>query len=113
MELENQVVCQPLAKRIWELGVPQNSVWKWEHSTIGLGWYLTCKAINCPEYYSAFTATELINLLGDNFGVLDRFENGKFGAYKPNDCGINGIGNTPQEALTELLIKTWTPPNET
>jgi hypothetical protein len=53
--------------------------------------------------YAAFLVSELIELLGDNFGVLERFHGGEFGAYIPNNCGVNGVANKPVDALALLL----------
>lgn len=52
------------------------------------------------------TASEIIAALGDNFGVLERFKDGSFGAYIPCDCGTNGMGPTPEDALAELWLAT-------
>lgn len=124
MKLEKQVVSLRLAKKLKKLGVKQESSFYWYE----LGFYVDGKIKHrktelqyeaerlfeseqtpwqlVGERYSAFTVAELISRLGDKFGVLNSFKDGTFGAYIPNDCGVNGLGDTPQEALANLLLES-------
>lgn len=117
MKLENQVVSLKLAKKLEKLGVKQKSLWMWVkyelwkkpqvwQSDLATDVKVTCLSGKREYAYSAFTVAELINLLGKKFGVLERFLTGEYGAYIPNDCGVNGFGKKPQEALANLLINT-------
>lgn len=110
MKLEDQVVSLDLAKKLKELGVKQESYFYWIGESI---WNPTDQSDyetrNTPpksEWVPAFTVSELLGLLGKNFGVLEQFHDDKgWGAYIPNDCAVNGMGKTPCDALAELLIK--------
>lgn len=50
------------------------------------------------------TLSELISALGDKFGVLERFKDGTYGSYYPNDIGTSGLGNTPEAAVAKLWL---------
>lgn len=47
---------------------------------------------------------ELIKILGDRFGVMERFDTGEFGAYIPHDIGVSGTGATPFLAVARLWL---------
>lgn len=47
----------------------------------------------------------ILRELGDRFGVLERFKDGKWGCYVPNDIGISATGDTPEDVLLELLFR--------
>lgn len=133
MKLKDQVCSLKLAKKLKKLGVNQESEFYYmqasdeytkdsEHGSLScglsgyfgkntepyvLGMMEIIGMVNCKNYYSAFTVAELIFILGKKFGILDKFKNGEFGAYIPNDCSVHGMGKTPCEALANLIIKTW------
>jgi len=121
MELRDQVTSLKLSKKLKKLGVKQDSLFWWKHHWVGnidnitdvdewnieFGKSKECKYKNWGiSFCSAFTVAELIKLLGKKFGVLERFPGRTYGAYIPNNCGVNGMGKTPQEALANLLINT-------
>lgn len=60
---------------------------------------------SCPSSVFHPSLEELIEACGDRFGVLDHFNNGRWGAYVPRDIGTNGIGNTPSEAVAALYLE--------
>ncbi len=64
MNLESQVCSLELAKRLKELGVKQESYFKWETNNSGHTELFHSKATSCcHDYYSAFTFAELIAIL--------------------------------------------------
>ncbi len=128
MKLEEQVCSLELSKRLKELGVKQEGYFQW-CDTWGtrLEWLKNTTPYVAPcdnklgkplssdraeqgriddNLYSAFTVAELIELLGEKFGVLERFKDGGFGAYIPNDIGVSATGKKVADVLAELLEKT-------
>lgn len=105
-----------LSKKLKEIGVPQQSIFYWQYDHAPEEWSIW-NNVDYERYgitdedkdkkISAFTIPELIHLLGKRFGVLERFHDGKFGAYIPHDIAVHGIGETPTEALGNLLLRTW------
>lgn len=64
MKLEDQVCSLELAKQLKELGVKQDSYFKWEERSGGHVELFHSKATSCAhEYYSAFTLAELGEML--------------------------------------------------
>ena len=103
------------SERLKKLNIKQDAYFYWYHSIYNSFQLLRdyeikritkSQKLKEGEYQiiPAYTVVELINILGANFGVLERFRNGTFGAYIPNDCGVNGLGISPQEALANLII---------
>lgn len=60
--------------------------------------------LDTKERFYMPSLSHLIEACGEKFGVLERFQDGTFGAYIPRDCGINGLGKTPQEAVAKLWL---------
>ncbi len=109
MKLEDQLTSLEPSKKLEKLGVKQDSLFWWiKYSANGKFWLKRgIKDERWNEGVSAFTVAELISRLGDKFGILERFKDNTYGAYIPNDCGVNGLGENPQEALANLLINTY------
>ena len=64
MKLEDQCVSLDLARQLKELGVEQNSYFKWEERECGYTEIYHSKPVSCAhKYYSAFTVAELFDLL--------------------------------------------------
>lgn len=67
MKLENQVCNLELSKELKELGVKQDSLWRWWYDfnldKFILRHYKIIKQKDLLEMYSAFTVAELINML--------------------------------------------------
>lgn len=111
MKLEQQVtsvkVSNQLRKVYDELGVQKSSLFyrEWtgakEHEIDGWG-----KPDWCEDNIPCYTFSELIELLGEKFGVFERLKSGKFGAYIPNDIGVSATGEFAPDVLAELLMKT-------
>ena len=59
---------------------------------------------------SAFTVAELIELLGTKFGVLERFDSGKFGAYIPRNIDTSATGEKVADVLAKLLMQVYEDP---
>ena len=62
MKLEEQVCSLELAKRLKELGIIQLSLFYWHWNT-GIGKYELLDECNFGDYFSAFTAAELFDIL--------------------------------------------------
>ena len=116
LPLEKQVTSLELSRELKELGVPQESLYyHWVHNAGAVRGELYGTFHNEPynpkegwRSCSAFTVAELIELLGDKFGVLERFPySGKFGAYIPNDIGTSATGVKVADVLAELLLQTY------
>ena len=114
METKDHVVSLEAAKRLKEIGVDQLSEFMWMQVNGEWDIYYHIdrrfSAMSQAEWEAAvrtgcaaFLVTELIAILGDNFGVLDHLRNGQWGCYIPNDCGVNGIADTPADALAALV----------
>lgn len=66
MQIEDQVVSLVLSKKLRELGVKQESYFKWEERKGGEAMLFHRKATSCVhKYFSAFTVAELGELLPD------------------------------------------------
>lgn len=129
LPIEQQVPNLGLCKRLRELGFPQLETYlHWSNylyneefgydPTFMDDFQVSDLSLNelylkdLPEkmvYFAAPTVAELIHVLGDKFGVLERFVTrssgkGNFGCYMPRDIGANRIGDSPVEALAELWI---------
>jgi hypothetical protein len=67
MKLEQQVCSLELAKRLKELGVKQESLFKWHWKSDEYGFTTTPEVVHCPidliNSYSAFTVAELGEML--------------------------------------------------
>lgn len=120
LSLEQQVCSLESAKRLKELGVRQESLFYWRLNPRPKEDYTdTEKEAYLDNKYwpsdmkeglvvSAYTVAEIIYLLGDKFGVLERFpHSGEFGAYIPNDIGVSATGEKIADVLAELLEKTY------
>lgn len=115
MPLEKQVCSLKWSQKLRELGVKQESVWYWRTKQeipdlmhFWPIWKRDERAIEQENLIAAFTIAELIELLGDKFGVLERFtHNGKFGAYVPRDIGTSATGEKVADVLAELLSQTY------
>lgn len=114
MEIKDHVVSLDAAKRLKEIGVSQLSEFSWMYvdGEWDIYYHIDRRFSNMSEAQwrdavdhgcAAHLVTELIAVLGDKFGVLDRLHNGKWGCYIPNDCGVNGIADTPADALAALV----------
>ena len=114
VELKNRVVSFEIAQRLKALGVPQEADYSWMYidGEWDIYWHQSQAFGQLTQFqwekavrdsFAAFTVDELIYLLGNKFGVLERFHGGGFGAYIPNDCGVNGIADSPADALALLL----------
>jgi hypothetical protein len=68
MDLEKQVCSLELAKKLKELGVKQESLFRWEMYHAGDRFVLTTDTRREPneynEEYAAFTVAELLSLIG-------------------------------------------------
>lgn len=115
MTLQQQVISLEIAQKLKSLGVKQESLFYWTYCPkehMGIEWVnvLTYGRNNyLPETVSAFTVAELLELLGDKFGVLERFKQGGYGAYIPNDIGTSATGEKVADVLAELLMKVYEP----
>lgn len=116
MKIEDQVSNPELSKKLRDLGVPQESAFYWvmndhlpkDHTFFNMFQLKQPHQFSGGVYFSAFTVAELIDLLGPNFGVLERFQHsGKFGAYIPNDIGTSSTGEKVADVLGELLLQTY------
>jgi hypothetical protein len=68
MNIENQVVSIELAKRLKELGIKQESYFKFELRDNGDFCIYHSKPVSCAyKYFSAFTSAELGNILPSDF----------------------------------------------
>ena len=108
--MEWQVLSLEASKRLKALGVKQESSFYWELrgqniTTDQPEWVLRTKFRTDEYSYSAFTVAELIEMLGEKFGVLERFLSGGFGAYVPRDCGVSAIAEKPSDALANLILE--------
>ena len=66
LKLESQVCSLELAKKLKELGVPQESLWRWVIDPKSSKYYLT-RSQSFQNGYSAFTVAELGQILKYNY----------------------------------------------
>jgi hypothetical protein len=97
-----------LAKQLRDAGYPfvEFSVREYAGERYGQGIEIDGSTYHLP------TLSELISALGDKFGVLERFKDGTYGSYYPNDIGTSGLGDTPEEAVANLWLQVNALPNE-
>ena len=82
MKIEDQVVSLELATKLKEVGVEQRSYFKWEERENGHKELYHSKPTSCShKYYSAFTASELLQVLPHRVTVK---ENEPFNSFRFN-----------------------------
>jgi len=65
MKLEQQVCSVDIAKRLKELGMKQEGLFRWVHDNVDRSkWYIT-ESLSFQEGYTAFTVAELGEMLPD------------------------------------------------
>lgn len=109
IRLEVHVCSRAWAEQLRDMGIPQQS--EYTYYRTGGNRYQLAHSITMlfqreQAIASAFTIAELVALLGDRFGVLERFHDGTFGAYVPHDIGTSAVGDHIPDVLAELLCKT-------
>lgn len=102
MELENQVCQLDLAKRLKELGVKQESYWKWDEFGHLLDIYYEEKNPGVP-FVSAFTVAELGEMLPKDIDTY-KTDKGTFWCHDPITEGMFFEEKTEADARAKMLI---------
>jgi len=108
MKLENQVSNKELSKKLKELGIKQESLWKWRLAG-NLGWQIErhFSPIMVEEkQYSAFTVAELGELLPIYYST---FFDGKNWCVDEEGCKLEDVfelleAKTEADARAKILI---------
>jgi len=109
MKLENQVVSLELAKKLKELGVKQESLWYWKsRSYNGVVKSILVEGIeelnNRAGFYSAFTASELGEIMKNIDWDLPYYANNSWWAYGKNQDTPDIEEKTEANARAKMLI---------
>src|ERR1700722_2987683 len=85
MELSDQVITLETAKKLKELGIKQESLFYWYDYFVN-GWSAEYREIvpRCDDLLSAFTASELMDLIPARINILDSeepFDNFRFNMF--------------------------------
>jgi hypothetical protein len=113
MKLKDQCCALELAKRLKELGVPQNSIFVWEYEDdhcYGIKFFpyaVVPNDFNSFKLYSAYTVAELGEMLPD-FVELTKIKNIKIATIYSEDNGtennVSVIDDTEANARAKMLI---------
>lgn len=106
MKLEDQVCSLELSKKLFELGVKQESLFCWrciEEESVFITWN---GKFTIGDSYSAFTASELLESLPIWSDISKRDENDYMCRVfeKDTDINHNSFDDNPCDALAKMLI---------
>lgn len=104
MKLEQQVTSLEISKKLKELGVKQDSYFRWCERADKMGWYIE-KSQQFQEGFSAFTVAELGEMLPEGFASDRADGEGRIYWVTDNSSEIQSISaETEADARGKMLI---------